>query len=177
VTSSSRLQPFTALTAVLPAHEQHLADVLAALPSGDGSPFARMASTHFARFVVVDRWTTAPAGWRSARPPLQHLLFTSTSNSPPDEHVEELRVCLGPVADEVWGQCVGYPGSASPRLFRRYLLHNRLRVSLAYRAYAATVGEVRAGLDLRRRHAAFARDQQEWDDQELRVRFRQEFGT
>jgi hypothetical protein len=177
VTGSRTLRAFTALTAVLPAHEQHLAASLAALPTGDASPFARMASTHFARFVVLDRWTTAAPGWRSSRPPLQHLLFTSTSNSPPDEHVEELRVCLGPLADQTWGQCVGYPGSESPRLFRRYLLHNRLRVSLVYRAYAATVGDVRAGLDLRRRHAAFALAQQGWSDEELRARFRQEFGA
>lgn len=176
MTGSRTMRPFTALTAVLPAHEQHLAASLDALPAGDASPFARMASTHFARFVVLDRWATAAPGWRSSRPPLQHLLFTSTSNSPPDEHIEELRVCLGPWADEIWGQCVGYPGSASPRDFRRYLRHNRLRISLAYRAYAATVPEVRAGLDLRRRHAEFARAQQGRSDAELRTLFRREFG-
>jgi hypothetical protein len=157
------LRPFTAITPVVPGREGHLASCLAALPCGAASPF-----------VVLDPELTAPPDWRSHRPPLEHLLFTSTSNSPAAEHVEELRVCLGPLADDLWGQCVGYPGRSSPQRFRRYLLHNRLPAQLFYRAYDATVDDVRRALDLRRRHRAFAVRVQGADDEALRAAFLRE---
>ena len=169
------MHAFTALTAVLPAREDALAASLAALPEGDESPFARMPSTHFARFVVLDREATRPSRRHGSPPLLQHLLLTTTSNSPAAEHVEELRRCLGPLADAIWGQCVGYPGRADARRFRRYLLHNRLRVPLVYRAYDATVSQVREALDLRERHLALARTADLWDDEALQDQFRAAF--
>ena len=171
MSGSERIRAFTALTPVLPAHEQDLADALGALPAGDRSPFARAGSVHFARFVVLDGWTTRVRSRRDRRQPLQHLLFTSTSNSPAEQHLEEVRVALGPLADDLWGQCVGYPGHRDPPRFRGYLLHNRLQINLAHVPYDATVPEVREALRLGQEHLALARRSMRLDDEALLADF------
>lgn len=168
------MQAFSAITPVLPAHEQELRTTLEQLPVGGGSPFAGMASVHFARFVVLDGWRMRVRSQRSRQQPLPSLLFTSTCNSPPEEFVEELRIVLGPVNDQIWGRCVGYPGHHDPPRFRRYLLHNRVPVQLVHFAYDATVPEVRRALDLRRRHLALARSTRGTSDDHLLATFRKD---
>lgn len=163
----------TVLTPVWPGDEGELAATLAALPEGREGPFQRLSSTHFARFVVIGE---LPAGFPGAPWPPQplrmhYLLFTSTFNGPVRRYVEELRVGLGPAADAIWGHCVNYPGHDRAEPFRRYLLHNRLPVRLMFRAYDATVPEVRAALGLRTRHIAFARSAQGLDARSLQAEF------
>ena len=107
---------------------------------------------------------------------MQYLLFTSTANRPPEQHVEDLRTGLRGDADAVWGHCVGYPGHQRAADFCRYLLHNRLPVHRWFAAYDATVREVGDALDLRRRHAEFAAQTQTLDDLDLHKAFLAEFG-
>jgi hypothetical protein len=108
---------------------------------------------------------------------MRYLLFTSTSNRSPEDHVEDLRTALQRHADAVWGHCVGYPGHDRAAQFRRYLLHNRLPIHRWSPAYDATVQEVRDALDLRRRHAELAMRTQRADDLELHDAFLAEFGN
>ncbi len=170
--------PLTVLTPVVPGREGGLLEALAGLPQAADSPFSRVAETHFARWVVIAgapwRYRGLPCRTRPLR--MQYLLFTSTANRRPEEHVEDLRTGLGSDADAVWGHCVGYPGHDRPAEFRRYLLHNRLPVHRWFAAYDATVGEVGDALDLRRRHARFAMQVQQLDDLGLQEAFRTEFG-
>jgi len=140
-------------------------------------PFARMSSTHFARWVILDRLgADIPGRRRRARPlRMQYLLFTSTAHSPIDEQIEELRLRLGPEADAVWGHCVGYPGHHRRVAFHHYLRHNSLPVPQQFDAYDATVPEVRAALKLRERHIAFADAVQKMDDAQLQLAFLRRF--
>ena len=169
--------PLTVLTPVVPGQEGGLREALARFPSA--SPFSHVAETHFARWVVI-----AGAPWRFRGLPrrtrplrMQYLLFTSTANRRPEEHVEDLRTGLGRHADAVWGHCVGYPGHDRPAEFRRYLLHNRLPVHRWFAAYDATVQEVGDALDLRRRHAQFAMQAQTVGDLDLQKAFLTELMT
>ena len=170
--------PLTVLTPILTGAEQDLTEYLENIPPGEGSPFRRLPGTHFARWVVIDR----PRGdYQGAPVPptsllSSYLLFTSTFDSTVAEHVEELRIRLGAEADEVWRPCVGYPGRRQQRKFRQYFTHNRIREDIWHRAYDATVQEIRAALDLRRRHIEFALRSQRLDDQELHRQFLEEFG-
>jgi hypothetical protein len=107
---------------------------------------------------------------------MQYLLFTSTANCPPEQHVEDLRTGLRCHADAVWGHCVGYPGHDRAADFRRYLLHNRLPIDRWSPAYDATVQEVHDALALRRRHVDLAVRTQGDDDLGLREAFLEEFG-
>jgi hypothetical protein len=108
---------------------------------------------------------------------MQYLLFISTANRPPEEHVEDLRTGLREYADMVWGHCIGYPGHGRAAEFHRYLLHNRLPDHRWWAAYDATVPEVRDALALRRRHAELAMRIQTRDDLELHEAFLAEFGN
>jgi hypothetical protein len=170
--------PLTVLTPVRPGEEDALIRSLSRLPHGGDSPFGRVAETHFARFVVLSGapWRV-PGVPRRCRPlRMRYLLFTDTSNRPPEDHVEDLRTALRGHADAVWGHCVGYPGHDRAAEFRRYLLHNRLPVHRWSSAYDATVREVLHALDLRRRHAELAMSAQRAEDLELHKAFLAEFG-
>ena len=170
--------PLTVLTPVVPGQESGLREALERLPHGTDSPFGRVAETHFARFVVLagTPWRVPGVPRRSRPLRMQYLLFTSTANCPPEQHVEDLRTGLRCHADAVWGHCVGYPGHDRAADFRRYLLHNRLPIDRWSPAYDATVQEVHDALALRRRHVDLAVRTQGDDDLGLREAFLEEFG-
>lgn len=171
--------PLTVLTPIRPGDEAELATYLERLPRGADSPFGRLRSTHFARWLIVDGLGADYPGapWPPQRLRMRYLLFTSTFNGTVRDYLEELRVRLGPEADGVWGHCVNYPGYHRAARFRRYLRHNSLPVHMWYPAYQATVPEVRTALDLRNRHIAFARYAQGRDDKELLVAYVERFGS
>ena len=177
--SPTAATPLTVLAPVRPGEEAELTAALDRMPRGEQSPFARLSSTHFARWVVVGEpgaeFPGAP--WPARRLRMRYLLFTSTFNGTVRDYLEELRVRLGPEADGVWGHCVNYPGYHRAARFRRYLRHNSLPVHMWYPAYQATVPEVRTALDLRNRHIAFARYAQGRDDKELLVAYVERFGS
>jgi hypothetical protein len=176
--SPTAATPLTVLAPVRPGEEAELTAALDRMPRGEQSPFARLSSTHFARWVVVGEpgaeFPGAP--WPARRLRMRYLLFTSTFNGKVGSYLEELRVRLGAQADQVWGHCVGYPGHHDPVRFRRYLRHNSVPVHLWYAAYQATVPEVRTALDLRDRHIAFAQQAQGMCDKQLLQAYVAHFG-
>jgi hypothetical protein len=164
------------LTPILPGEEAALSAQLTAMAEGE-DVFGRLSSTHFARWVVLDRLgADIPGRCRRTRPLRMHyLLFTCTANSSIDDQMEELRLRLGPEVDAVWGHCVGYPGHHRRVAFHRYLRHNSLPALQRFAAYDASVPEIRAALKLRDRHIAFARESQGLDDADLQQAFRRRF--
>jgi hypothetical protein len=179
VTSTWPTTPLTVLTPVRPGEEPALQNSLARFSQGGDNPLSRVAEIHFARWVVLSGapWLYRGLPRRNRPLRMQYLLFTSTANRPPEQHVEDLRTGLRGHADAVWGHCVGYPGHERSADFCRYLLHNRLPVHRWFAAYDATVHQVREALDLRRRHAEFAVRTQMTDDLDLQKAFLAEFGT
>jgi hypothetical protein len=170
--------PLTVLTPIRAGAEAVLAVRLRALPDGEGSPFHGLPGVHFARLVVIDRLREGYPG--APLPPSSlaagYLLFTSTFDGTVAEHLAELRTRLGRRADDIWGHCIDYPGHDRQQQFLKYFLRNRIRENRWHRAYDATVPEIRAALDLRRRHVKFALRAQGLGEQELREAFRAEFG-
>ena len=61
--ASGQATAFMALTPIRPGSEAELRAYLEALPR-DASPLARLAGTHFARWVILERigWTIRPSG-------------------------------------------------------------------------------------------------------------------
>ena len=116
----------TAITAVRPGREPLLRERLRALRCPD-SPFARLPSTHFARFVVLDRLAFEgpagrPAGDRAAVPALLLDLRRRGQRGArrlPRAHVPAR---ARDRVDEIFGLCAGAPGRrrarAVPRLDR-----------------------------------------------------------
>jgi hypothetical protein len=168
-----------ALTAFMPitaGRESALAQLLDKLALGDGSPLARVAGTHFARFVVLDApvYEGPPQrrdSWKAAR-----LLFTTNFDGPLESYLEGLRTGLGPDGDAIFGHCAGYPGSADAREWVTWLLAHRVVSSLFFAAYGdQDVATVVANVDARARLIAFALGAQGLAPAELQASFMKEF--
>jgi hypothetical protein len=157
----------TVLAPVRPGREASLRGALAALPSGAGSPLARVPGTHFARWVVVP--ALPEAGGRA------QLLFTSCVDAPLERWLHGLVLGLGSDADAIWGCCEGYPGRSPAASLVAWLRRYRVRTSFFVAAYpTASVDDVRAALADRAALAAFAVRAQGMDDAELHAAFLRE---
>ncbi|MEP6813706.1 MAG: hypothetical protein ABI990_12010, partial [Actinomycetota bacterium] len=142
---------------------------------GDASPFARIDGTHFARLVLIGDVVFEGSGQhdhlRAGR-----LLFTSNFDGRLEPYLERLRTSAGAVADEVWGHCVGYPGSGDARAFAEYLRGHQVESSLFFSAYGdRTVEDVRRSLALRSTLIEFALRAQGMTPRELQSAFTETF--
>jgi hypothetical protein len=150
----------TAITAVRPGREPLLRERLRALRCPD-SPFARLPSTHFARFVVLDR--LAFEGPPAARPAIgqQYLLFSSTfdgeASEARDAYLEHMCRRVPETVDEIFGLCAGAPAAAEPERFRDWIVSHQVRTR-AFFAHDATakVGDVLAACALSAAVRSFA---------------------
>jgi hypothetical protein len=165
----------TVLTSILPGHESALTRHLNALPSGPGSPLARVPGTHFARWVVIGDVVYEGSGTRDHLK-LGQLLFTSNFDGPLPPYLESLRTGLGEHADTIWQHCSGYPGSADPSAFAGYLRSHQIESSLFFAAYGdRTVQDVKRSLDVRRKVIDFALNTQGMAPADLQAAFQRTF--
>lgn len=167
----------TILTPIVDGHETRLAQYLDGLPGGDKSPLANVPGTHLARWAIVgDVVYEGPD--QGAREHLSHarLLFTSNFDGSLEPYLEALRTGLAAAADEIWGHCLGYPGSTDVDAFAAYLRHHQIDSSLFFAAYGdRTVGDVKRSLALRTHMIDFALRAQGLSAAELKAAFLQEF--
>jgi hypothetical protein len=160
------------LTPILPGAEDALRELLDELPAGVESPLARLETTHFARWVVIDE---IPYQGPPQKPdPLRskYLLFSTTFDGSPDAYLDALSTRMAEDAHAIWGHCAGCPEPGDPPALRRYLDHNRLETSLPFAQYpGVTVAEIREALALRERFVAFVERAQGADAEELQRLF------
>jgi hypothetical protein len=168
----------TVLTPIVRGQESELAGHLDALPTGDASPLARVPGTHIARWVLVDDVVYEGAGQKRDALRSSRLLFTSNHDGDPDAYMEALASALRADADAIWGHCVGYPGSGSPRAFAAWLRAHAIESSLFFAAYGdQTLAQVRSNLDSRARVMEFALRAQGLGPEDLQREFRAAFGA
>lgn len=142
------------LSPVEPGHATTLREKLSALPGAHHSPFARVTTAHFARWVVVDALPDRHGAPLHGHP--AYLLFAGEFDGGRGEFLEALRLRLPIECDEVWGHCTDYPGAATPE-FDRYLLRHAVEPGFSFLAYPQVdVADVRASDHLRDRLAGFA---------------------
>jgi hypothetical protein len=166
----------TVFTPIERGRESSLVRLLDGLAPGDGSPLAAVPGTHFARWVVIpDLVYEGPPQHRDQRE-RGMLLFTSNFDGEPDPYLEALRTGLAGLADEIWGHCAGYPGSADGAAFAAYLRAHQVDSSLFFAAYGEQrVEQVQESLAARKRLTRFALGAQGMSAADLRAAFRQEF--
>ena len=163
------------LTPVSGGREGVLREEISGLPQGSESPFARLAGTHFARWVLVEG--ISYAGARASGQGTAHLLFSSQFDGGHldgalDRHLADLRASLPEEADAVWGHCTGYPGSREAGPFSRYLKAHQVSTGFSVMPYPeATLEDVRSSLALRERLGRFAVDVQGLDPDALHEAF------
>lgn len=168
-----RSRSLTAITPVLIGQETLLREALEALPTGAGSPLARVGGVHLGRWVVIDQLPyEGPPQPRDALSSA-YLFFSADFDGSPRELVERIRTRMRAEADEIWGMCTAYPGSREPAAFADYLMRHRVRAGFSVIGYPrATVQEVDLALDLRRRLRHFAALAQEMDAGALHAAWR-----
>lgn len=168
----------TVLTPILPGHEQEVQTLIDELPRESESPLARLEGLHFSRIHIFDELVYQGAPQKREKLGSRYLVFTSSFDGDLDPYLDEICEKIPEAADSWWRHCVGYPGTADPAAFRRYIRHNKIDTSLFASAHPnATVGQIRDSLALRERIVAFATEAQGLDAAELQGRFTREFAA
>lgn len=142
----------TILSILLPiARPDGLIEVLHALPTGDDSPFAGLPGTHNGRLTVLPH-RQAPDGFC----PL--LALSATVDGEVEPWLRDLLQRLGPaVADEVFGRCAGWPGTAEAVT---WLLAHAVPPTLPFATWEAPVTTIVRALDRTDAVRAFALETQ-----------------
>lgn len=153
------LGTFCALTPV--ADADALRAELQRWGDGTGSPFARLAHVHFARFAVIDGLRREVAGQPEDVLQRPLLMFSAFADGDPARLPEAVCDALGEEAHAVWRHCHGYPGDPRTQrhAFLSWLREHRTPATAVFGAYPeATVERVRAALAFRERFRSFAFD-------------------
>jgi hypothetical protein len=177
VTSNTLGQAY-ALTVLTPIRREAAEDLRALLASfdRDGSPFAALGRTHFARWVVVEDLVNDASQSTEDHLAGPYLLFTATLDGELDSYLNVL--CRRDWAAKVWGACIGAPDPARGPALKAYLRHNQIDTGLFFSAYPeARVEEVLRCLALRQKLIDFAADGQAMDDATLQTEFLARFGA
>jgi hypothetical protein len=174
---SGQARALMVLTPVVPGRQDALRSYLEALPAAEGSPLSGVPSTHFARWLVIDELVHEGGPQKPDKLSCPYLLFTSNFDGELDAYLDQLLAAMAKEADEIWGACVGYPGSGDQQAFKDYMTHNRIPTTFFVSAYPeATVDDVRSSMALRAQITAFAIRAQGLDAAARRRAFLAEFG-
>jgi hypothetical protein len=161
------------LSAIREGHEQRLREVLAEIPLRDASPFASVPGTHNGRWVVVNTAASPSATLRAGGLDAPLLMCSAVIDREPREWVDDLLRVLGPLADEIWSHCPGWPTAATDRA--DHLLSGATASSLDFATWDQPVERIRTALALRRRLASFAVRTQRFEPDALLEAYRKEF--
>jgi hypothetical protein len=159
----------TVLTPITPGREDELRATLARFEA-EGSPFAQLGRTHFARWVVLEDFVNDPSQPTEDHLCCRYLLFSATLDGELDSYLNLL--CASDWAAGVWGACIGAPEPLEGPAFKAYLRHNQIDTGLFFSAYPdARVEHVQRALALREKTIDFAADAQELDPAALQQEF------
>ena len=166
----------TALLPIVPGHVDALKTLVAGLPGGELSPFARLECTHFARLVVLPAQSYPAEKKPDNLPPC--LLFASEFDIAIDGYLELLCARIPDDADAIFEHCSDYPGVSSRRDFRRWMLDRRIRAGFSVHGNPdGTVQRIRRSLALREHIMEFAMTNRDADPFTLRKHWREQNWT
>jgi hypothetical protein len=132
-------------------HAAAIRAVLAAQPTGERNPFARVPATHFARWVVLDDMPTLDTPAREDHLASGYLLFTSDFDGDLHLYCDFLATALPMLLTDVYSHCVGFPGVTDLREFYRYVKKCQVNTTLLFGGYpGATVQQVLVALQTQR---------------------------
>ena len=172
---SGQAGALTVLTPIAPGAEPELRAYLDGLRAGP-SPLARLARTHFGRWVIVGD-LAAEDERRPDRLTGPYLLFTASFDGSLDSYLDELCDELAAEAREIWGHCAGAPQPPAGAPLKAYLRAHHHTTGFFVAAYPqATVGDVRAALAQREDVIALARDAQRMHPAQMQAAFLERLG-
>ena len=150
---AGRTQAFAAMAAVKPDGGPALRAVLASF-NGGTSPLAKLPEHHYARWLVIPQFHDNGPPQKPDVLKSEYLLYSACFDGVDlDAYLAHLESELAPLADAVWGNCVGFRG---PDDLARYLRHNEIPLSILFAEYPdASVQDVRSALALRQQLTDF----------------------
>ncbi len=166
----------TVLSPILNDSDEHgiardvaLRAVLRSFNDAPESPFARVPTTHLARWTVIDDapFESIPAKVDHFRS--KYLLFTSNFDGGADaddvalqRYVTSLSTNIPDVLAAVYGNCAGAPDVRDAAKFLAYIVRCQVKTTFLFGAYAdANVDQVLRALVAQRRVGDFIADQQD----------------
>ena len=139
--------------------EESLRAYLADLPCGIGSPFARTPSTHFTRFVVIDKQAFGGEPSVPDSPGSPFLLWRACFSGDRDPWLTAVWKCAQREIQKIFSHCVDYDQHHGQEGFMRYVQRGRITTSFLFGDYPnATVAEVLGGLEVMRHFVDFLVD-------------------
>jgi hypothetical protein len=119
----------TTIAPIIPERLQQLKAVLANVQANPSQSIAKIATIHFARWVIIDNET--------------RLLFTSNFDGTFEDYIQDFVREIPEGLDAIWGNCVGYPGSQPIEGFFDYINQHKFFNDTFYAAYPhLTVSDV-----------------------------------
>jgi hypothetical protein len=107
-----------------------------------------------------------------------YLLFTSNVDGRPRSYLAALVAAAPEETHRVWSHCLGYPEGGGDAALVDYLRGMQVRTHLLFSPYPrASVGRVRAAVDLRQSFIRFAVEADGLGPEELRERFWEWYGA
>lgn len=164
---------FLAITPIKAGRTGALRETIAKV-TADGSPFAKLPRTHFARWVILPDFHDDTVDYQPAdedRLGCEYLIFSACFDGPRDSYLQELAEGIPAAAKAIWGECIGVE-AGSPDDLVRYLKHNQIDCGQYYSAYGhTTVQEVRRVLAQQRVMRDLAVRQHELTPAQLQAEF------
>lgn len=165
----------TVLTPVQPSRVDDVERVLAGLPRRP-SPFARMSSVHFARWVMMLDFVSDPSQPAPEHLPAPYLLLSATFDGSLDVFLADLTTHLPDETEAIYHCCIGAPDPARGSPLHAYLRHNQVETGLFFSAYPdATVKTVTQALTVRQQVIDFGVAAQGMPREDLLDAFLREF--
>jgi len=171
---------FIALTPIRSGQAEALRTHLRHLPRHSDSPLARVAGTHFGRWVVLDRvfHDSWPEQYEVLEP--AYLLFTAvfdvTARDAAGAYLEQLVSVLDTEADAIWGKCQDWPAGLGRQERTNYLRRHQRDANFLFAAYPGRLDEIRRALANRELLMGFAHQAQTVAPHQLRPTFVTDFG-
>lgn len=119
--SVGKVTALTVITPIIPEKLEILKNVLAAIQQNPSTSIAKIATIHFARWVIIDKDT--------------RLLFTSNFDGSFETYIQDFVREMPQGLDRIWGNCVGYPGSIPIEPFFDYINTHKYFNNTFYCAY------------------------------------------
>jgi hypothetical protein len=142
---------------VEPRSLDSLKATLASLADEDPYLLRRTGSTHFGRWVVVERLRDEDGLARSDELSVPYLLFTSNIDGTRRTYLRRLVEVSPEAMHRIWSHCIGYPLPAGDAALVDYLRRMQIRTNLYFSPYPrAPVPRVSSALSLRKSFIDFA---------------------
>ena len=173
------LSPIKQDTAGETPHVDELRAILASLPSGGNSPFAKVSTTHFARMLVIDDVPYQGHPSQEEHLNSNYLLFCSNFDGELDDYLRLMASQIPLVVNQLWGHCVGFPsvGAGDPTPFIRYMRACRIDTSQFFADYPhVTLPDVLKALFVQKQFIDFIENTQGMQPDQLQESFQKFLG-